>query len=98
MMTPIRLQHFKGAMFLCMGFAAWHVLPYAYGATVPVSVKLCKSKDPFMQVGCKHRVVLMAPPLPPLSLPALRAFSFLDGPGCCACYAILYCSGVGCHG
>ena len=95
-MTPTRLQHFKGVMFLCIGFAAWHVLPYAYGATVPVSVRLCKSKDPFMQVGCRYRVVLMPPPLPPLSLPPLGFF--LDGQGCCACYAMLYCSGVGCLG
>ena len=54
------LWHFKGMMALCIGFAAYHIMPFAYGATVPVSVRLCKSKDPFMQRSGVSRIAYIA--------------------------------------
>lgn len=54
------IWHFKGVMALCIGFAAYHIMPFAYGATVPVSVRLCKSKDPFMQKSGVSRIGFIA--------------------------------------
>lgn len=39
--------------FITLGLCAaagWHVLPHTYSSSVPTAAKLCRSKDPFMQV------------------------------------------------